>query len=510
MVKSCCAVGCTNRFKKGSGVTFYRFPEDEQRRLRWIAAVGRKDWLPSEYTWLCSDHFLSGCKSNDPLSPDYIPSVFAHIASPQKRKAIDSMARFRRNAEVKKRRRENTARLEAAESLVQLCDEGNGEVYCEPHTGTASMTDLSMKDVDDLLAKQCELQSQITELQEERDILRDDNCKLVKTCDDLKKIEGDKDKNTLKEESLSLKKDLDLLHFTEASLEDNNKMIKYYTGLPDYHTLKSVYEFVFPVPQDSRSSLTTFQQFCAVLMKFRLGLGDQDLAYRFGVDQSTMSRYIKKNIDILYIRLQPLVKWPERPELMETMPVDFRKHFSACVTIIDCFEVFVERPTSLKARAQTWSNYKHHNTIKFLIGIAPQGVITFISKGWGGRVSDVYLTEHCGLLEKLLPGDLVLADRGFNIHESAGLYCAQVKLPPFTRGKPQLTKSEVDFSRQLSRVRIHVERVIGLLRQKYSIFESTIPINFIMTSENESTSPIDKIAAICCALCNLCPSVVSS
>ncbi len=48
------------------------------------------------------------------------------------------------------------------------------------------------------------------------------------------------------------------------------------------------------------------------------------------------------------------------------------------------------------------------------------------------------------------PGELVLVDRGFNIHESAGLYC--VKLPPFTGEKPQLTKSEVDFSRQLSRV----------------------------------------------------------
>ncbi len=49
-----------------------------------------------------------------------------------------------------------------------------------------------------------------------------------------------------------------------------------------------------------------------------------------------------------------------------------------------------------------------------------------------------------------MPGELVLADSGFNIRESAGLYCA--KLPPFTGGKPQLTKSEVDFSRLLSRV----------------------------------------------------------
>ena len=71
------------------------------------------------------------------------------------------------------------------------------------------------------------------------------------------------------------------------------------------------------------------------------------------------------------------------------------------------------------ARAQTWSNYKKHNTVKFLIGITLQGSIAFISKGLGGRVSDVHLTENCGLLRNFLPGDVVLADRGFNIQEAA-------------------------------------------------------------------------------------------
>jgi len=104
-------------------------------------------------------------------------------------------------------------------------------------------------------------------------------------------------------------------------------------------------------------------------------------------------------------RLKPLIKWPGREELQKTLPLDFRAHFKKCVVIIDCFEIFCERPKSLKARAQTYSNYEHHNTVKFLIGIAPQGSITFISKGWSGRVSDQYLTENCGILDQLLPGD---------------------------------------------------------------------------------------------------------
>ena len=179
--------------------------------------------------------------------------------------------------------------------------------------------------------------------------------------------------------------------------------------------------------------------------------------------------------------------WPNREDLLKTMPLEFRRHFRQCVIIIDCFEIFIERPTALLPRAQTWSNYKHHNTIKYLIGVTPQGSIGFISKGWGSRTSDVHLTENSGLLEKLMPGDIVLA--------------------AFTKGKKQLSAMEVESSRRLSRVCIQVERVIGMLRQKYTILESTLPIPFLW-SKNSSTSLIDKIVTVCAALCNCCDSVI--
>jgi hypothetical protein len=58
-------------------------------------------------------------------------------------------------------------------------------------------------------------------------------------------------------------------------------------------------------------------------------------------------------------------------------------------------------------------------------------------------------------------------------------------------------------------VRIHVERVIGVIRQKYSILESTLNINMIMCDDiATSDSIIDKIVVICSALYNFCDSVV--
>ena len=76
--------------------------------------------------------------------------------------------------------------------------------------------------------------------------------------------------------------------------------------------------------------------------------------------------------------------------------------------------------------------------MKVLLGVNPQGVVSFVSKAWRGHVSDKFLTGQRGILGKLLPGDIVLADRGFNIAESVGLQQTQLYLPACTKGKDQL------------------------------------------------------------------------
>lgn len=89
----------------------------------------------------------------------------------------------------------------------------------------------------------------------------------------------------------------------------------------------------------------------------------------------------------------------------------------------------------------------------------------FTSKAWGGLTSDKYLTERCGLLSNLKPGDLVLADRRFTISESVALYQAQLAFPAFTKGKNQLDPFDVE-TQGIANVRIHVEHLIRHVRQK--------------------------------------------
>ena len=103
-----------------------------------------------------------------------------------------------------------------------------------------------------------------------------------------------------------------------------------------------------------------------------------------------------------------------------------------------------------------------------------------------------------------------MADRGFDIEESVGLYAARLGIPTFTKGKPQLSPLDVETTRTLANVRIHVERVIGSVRQKYAILgHSVVPIPYLMT-EGEESCLLDKIAFVCCALTNCSKSVVLS
>ena len=170
---------------------------------------------------------------------------------------------------------------------------------------------------------------------------------------------------------------------------------------------------------------------------------------------------------------------------------------------LDCLEVFINRPANLLARAQTWLSYKHHNTVKVLVGITPQSTVSYVSEACGGETSDKFLKVNCRILNKLLPGGLVLADRGFTIAESVMFQQAQLAIPSFTKGKDQLDPVDVEKTWGIVNVCIHVEGVIGLLRRKYSILSGIWPIDFLIYNPNgsqeEATPMIDRIINVSAA-----------
>ena len=83
---------------------------------------------------------------------------------------------------------------------------------------------------------------------------------------------------------------------------------------------------------------------------------------------------------------------------------------------------------------------------------------------------------------------------------------AQLAIPAFTSGKEQLDPVDVEETRGIANVRIHVEW------RKYTILSGTLPTDFLMCnpngSEEASTLMIDRIINVCSALVNLCPGIV--
>ena len=74
-------------------------------------------------------------------------------------------------------------------------------------------------------------------------------------------------------------------------------------------------------------------------------------------------------------------------------------------------------------------------------------------------------------MDKLLHVDDVLADRGFLVSEEMAPLGVTLRMPSFTRGKKQLSSKDVEVSKNLAHVRIHVERIIGKM-QNFLFFYS--------------------------------------
>lgn len=162
---------------------------------------------------------------------------------------------------------------------------------------------------------------------------------------------------------------------------------------------------------------------------------------------------------------EKVIVWLPRVTLNRIRPKTFLKNYPKATCIIGSTEVFVQRPKNLRKRSQNYSNYKHHNTYKLLYCIAPNGYVMFVSKLFGGRASDNFITKNSGFVHHLIPGDEILADRGY--HHTIPYHTIMDILPPgvslalpaFTCGRKEVPEHEVTSTHRLANVRIHIERV---------------------------------------------------
>lgn len=463
MVHCCCVPGCSSRSDRERHLSFFGLPLKNKSVLRqWVHLIGRKNLPINSHTRICSSHFIQA--TGRLLRPDEVPSqnlpVLTTSASmltprrPPRERPFESVS-LRTDSEDHDGTNETPSVRDAYTQVGESAINGEGE--------------LAMK-----VEKIELLRTKISELEQ--------------------------------------------LKFRLSNIKNDDIKVSFYTGFTSYGILDALFTFLGPSVESLSYSkfesenqrgnskrcrprtLPPLEEFFLTLVRLRLGLMEQDLAYRFGISQSTVSRITTTWINLLYLKLKEIPLWMPKGLVHATMPQQFKKQYPTTRVIVDATEIYVEQPKLPELQQMTFSNYKNDNTYKGLVGISPNGVITFISSLYPGSISDKELTRRCGILDLLEPGDSVMADRGFDIEEDLALHGVRLNIPPFLRGKGQLSQKELITTRRIASLRIHVERAMERIKN-FHIFDRSIPASL--------TDIADRIFFVCCVLANFQPPLCS-
>jgi len=258
--------------------------------------------------------------------------------------------------------------------------------------------------------------------------------------------------------------------FRFGEISEADSLVSHFSGLPNketffellrmFHDFDIVYSKKWKVQRLDKET-----QLLITLMRLRRGLSHRDLAVRFKVSETTITKVVASWIMALHhILVKNLMRTvPSTKKNQIDLPECF-KEYPRTRMIIDCTEVFTGNPTLIMNQNKIYSNYKHRITSKALVGIAPNGTVTFVSKLYAGSTSDRKVVIDCGVLNCLVPGDSLMADKGFNIEDLLpdGVV---LNIPPF-KMNPQFTEEEeeVDLTTSIAQARIHVERAIARIK----------------------------------------------
>jgi len=87
--------------------------------------------------------------------------------------------------------------------------------------------------------------------------------------------------------------------------------------------------------------------------------------------------------------------------------------FTSCRKVIDCTDIEITAPGLMSLQNATYSNYRGMNSFNVLVRVAPNAVITYVSKLYPGSISDKEIVKQSGLLNHMARGDLILAQKVF-------------------------------------------------------------------------------------------------
>lgn len=276
----------------------------------------------------------------------------------------------------------------------------------------------------------------------------------------------------------------------ELTMASMKKNLQHYTGINEQSS--------YVVDLIVRKSGITERNVLLVLRKIRHNETFQILGDAFGISRQRAGKIFVKSVKKLAEVLQPFIYWPEPTHIKYNLPLQFKHRFRNVQIIIDCFEISIRKPKKVVDQALTWSSYKHSNTVKFLIGATPDGLIIFISKGFSGRITDTEIIKRSGFLDFIKQNMEIMADRGFK--DVAGDVISKGGIlikPPSTKAGTIYTAEEAAMCKVVAAVRIHIERAIGRVRH----FAFLKPHHSLLDSKRVYL--LEYSVVIASAICNM-------
>ena len=257
-------------------------------------------------------------------------------------------------------------------------------------------------------------------------------------------------------------------HYSVSTLSE--EVIRMETGLPT----KEVFDIVVRHVTRFKDSINYFSgwkvdsieledQIFITLMKMKLNYTHLHLAQLFSCSVATISNVVLTFVHVLHsLFFDDLMSTiPSRDKNAAGAPSSFSL-FNNCRIVIDCTDIEIAVPGLMSKQNATYSSYRGMNSFKFIVGVSPNAVISYVSDLYPGSISDKAIVEKSGLLKHFVAGDLILADKGFLIQNIVPPNVS-VNIPPFlNNGK--FTESEVKATQSIARCRIHVERANARLK----------------------------------------------
>lgn len=492
----------------------FPFPTEKKNkegRKRWADNVHRDvkkgtPWTPKKSSRVCSVHFKDGKPTrenpypSEELGYDLKPKVGEKRKTPVDRSTVIPKKVPKKSKKSIEGVSEVNENQEKANHSESCSDSLPPEVVAAPPETTGKAGNCTQEPIpEQVVVNNCcpekdasiqKLEEQLKKIQTELDLLKiklkhSNKYKGLK-CGDLK---TDKEVNLLT--GIPTRQAFNVIF---DMVNSNVKKVRYWYG-PKKSTLKGRKFKKSPKKFGPKRELTKKDEFLLTMMKLRLGSTNVDLAQRFSVSATTVTNIFTTWVKVLASELGCLIYNPTFEVFRRTLPAKFQKPgYSKVRHIIDCTEVFIETPSDPALKAATWSDYKHHNTAKILVSITPNGAFNFVSKGWGGRTSDVYVTRESGFYDILERHDHVMADRGFTIAEDLLLRHATLHIPPGKRGQEQFTRADVKKTKEIANLRIYVEQAIRRLKT-FRLIKHEVPISLL--------GNFDNIIRVCAAMCNL-------